>query len=753
MESNRPVSKAVPEEFDPGGDVDQAFDVVGLAKRAIRGRVKLTLIVAGSLGLLGAIAGYSRSGKTYESSATIHVSADIEGILNESIDKVDKIDDLVERKTIEFENDRVLLMAAEDTRLREVGWPTGEVGARALRNAIATEYKRRKQYFTVVCTTDSEDTPQVALEATIDSFLRFQNEQNGIDRETRELDKLIRQRDAAISNLRSAIAAATAEYGTDDLSSLIENAESNRNELQSDIENLNIEIKYRQGLGSANHSEVVDPEELTAEQLAEHDGQIAELIRQREILRATIKTTLERQGSRHPQVRQLRDQEQTLTYQIEARANTVRNNLAEMVPEIDKSKLSLQELQHQRDIKQEKKALSDQRLRELRSANETISQDKEDLERLRNERSNLAKRKAELNLEQDRIRKGRIEIITAPTTPKQAKDKRPILAGMGFIAGSFFGLAGVIAYGTYKRSFRYVDDLESTTSLPPLLGTLPELEKNDSENERVAAVSVHNLRNTLQAIQGYDNAHSVVIACTSAEPGDGKTTLIQSLGASYALTGLRTILVDLDLVGGGMTARLGLTGKRGVADLLTGLEPTKCIKHTATEKLYALPIGDTTKCGPEQLASRPIQQIIDWLRERFDVILIDTGPVMGSLESGLVASVADQVLLVVARGQADNVVHAAVNRLSRLGVRATGIVFNRADPEDLRHSLSAASMGAPSVHHSARQHRERSLNADASLSKGEIAGSIPQPVEPVPPATPPKGQRIGTLKAEDETGT
>jgi len=314
-----------------------------------------------------------------------------------------------------------------------------------------------------------------------------------------------------------------------------------------------------------------------------------------------------------------------------------------------------------------------------------------------------------------------------------------MLAGVGFLAGAMLGVAGVVAFGSTKRQFRYVDDLETIRSLPPLLGTLPELEKHDPENERIAAASVHNLRNTLQAIQGFGDNTSVVIACTSAEPGDGKTTLIQSLGASYALTGLRTILVDMDLIGGGLSARLGLTGRRGVADLLTGLEPTKCIKHTQTDKLYAMPIGDTAKCRPEQLASRPIQQVIDWLRERFDVILIDTGPVLGSLEAGIVTSAADQVLLVVARGQADSVVQAAVARLERLGVRSTGLVFNRADPEDLRKSLSAASVGAPSMHQMPRRAGERSLDMDRS-----IVGSIP----------PQRTERVGTLDpAEDETGT
>ena len=118
---------------------------------------------------------------------------------------------------------------------------------------------------------------------------------------------------------------------------------------------------------------------------------------------------------------------------------------------------------------------------------------------------------------------------------------------------------------------------------------------------------------------------------------------------------------------------------------------------------------------------------------------MDTGPVLGSLEAGIVTAAADQVLLVVARGQADVVVQAAVSRLERLGVRSSGLVFNRADPEDLRRSLSAASVGAPSMHQMPRKTGEHSLDMDRS-----IVGSIP----------PPKADRVGSLdEAEDETGT
>ncbi len=736
-----PMRKATPEEFIPLGAEDQALDLVTLAKRSIRGRVPLTLGISIGLGLLLAAIGYTSKGLEYESRVTVYVRENLESVTGAemNLDGGGRFSDYVERKSLEFESSEVLLLAADNPSLQSAGWPSAERGASKLREVISIDFKKNKSYFTAKSTTTEPKTAREALAATLDAFLKQEEAKNSIAKQEAELNKLIRDHETNIQSLRSAIQLATEQYGTTDLSLLIKGLEEDRGSVQKEIEDLQIEIAQRESQTPAERPETVDPSQLRPEQMAEQDTELAAYLRKRDQVRAEIEFLIDTEGSRYPQVAVKRKEEEILDRQIKARAEVVRLQIQQGEKTVDPRALTLQGLYDTLAVKLQQRAKRDERLKELRSVNENISKDQSSLERLTRTRNELESRRENLRLNQTRRQEGRIEVVSPPSASAQAPDKRPMLAGLGFIAGGFMGVAGVVAFGSLRREFRYVDDLESIRSLPPLLGTLPELEKHDPENERIAAVSVHNLRNTLQSIQGYGDNTSVVIACTSAEPGDGKTTLIQSLGASYALTGLRTILVDMDMVGGGLSARLGLTGRRGVADLLTGLEPTKCIKHTQTDKLYAMPIGDTSKCRPEQLASRPIQQVIDWLRERFDVILMDTGPVLGSLEAGIVTASADQVLLVVARGQADNVVQAAVSRLERLGVRSTGLVFNRADPEDLRRSLSAASVGAPSMHQMPRRQGERSLDMDRS-----IVGSIP----------PPKTDRVGSLDAaEDETGT
>lgn len=739
-EHEGPMHKQTPDEFIPIGAEDQALDLVTLAKRSIRGRVPLTITTAVVLGLIFAVIGYTRKGLEYESRVRIMVQENIKSITGESIDVEGKFTDFVERKSLQFASDVVLLDAADDPELQAVGWPKAERGASKLESAISIDFKKNKSYFTATCTTEDPKTAREALVSVVEAFMKQEKARNSIAAEESELNNKIRELDGQIQSITQSIQIATREYGSTDLTGQIANLESELAGIQRELDELRITIELKKQQAEKEPQSVsVDPKELQPEDMADQDPQLMSLLNKRDELDSRIQYLIQTQGSRYPEVENLQQERQVLMQMIDRKAEEVRARVITGTATVDPNKLSLQQLYDQQVLRQQIRSLRDERLRELRAAQEKIARDVEDLEQYKYNRSELIQRRSQLRLNQDRQQEGRIEPVSPPSAAVKAPDKRPMLAGMGFVAGAFMGVAGVVAFGSFRREFRYVDDLETIRSLPPLLGTLPELERHDPENERIAAVSVHNLRNTLQSIQGYSDKTSVVIACTSAEPGDGKTTLIQSLGASYALTGLRTILVDMDLVGGGLTARLGLSGRRGVADLLTGLEPTKCIKHTQTEKLYAMPVGDTTKCRPEQLASRPILQVIDWLRERFDVILMDTGPVLGSLEAGIVTAAADQVLLVVARGQADVVVQAAVSRLERLGVRSSGLVFNRADPEDLRRSLSAASVGAPSMHQMPRKTGEHSLDMDRS-----IVGSIP----------PPKADRVGSLdEAEDETGT
>ena len=123
-----------------------------------------------------------------------------------------------------------------------------------------------------------------------------------------------------------------------------------------------------------------------------------------------------------------------------------------------------------------------------------------------------------------------------------------------------------------------------------LLGILPNLPDRltDPAQAATAAHCVHQIRTMLQINAGEDRN---VFAITSASPGDGKTSLTLALGLSFAASGSRTLLIDGDLVGAGLSTRLNMTGPEGILEAMTSRELLPYIQQTDIADLAMLPVG------------------------------------------------------------------------------------------------------------------------------------------------------------------
>jgi succinoglycan biosynthesis transport protein ExoP len=232
-----------------------------------------------------------------------------------------------------------------------------------------------------------------------------------------------------------------------------------------------------------------------------------------------------------------------------------------------------------------------------------------------------------------------------------------------------------------------------------------------------------------------------VFSVTSPVAGTGKTTLTHALGVSFAHANSRTLLIDCDIVGGGLSARidanirrrlgrilrrdghitpeqlnqalkLAIGAKRplgemlmelgninqadlakalaiqqeepmGLLDAIAGDDLRECIKETSIPGLSFLPLGRACHDHVSQLSPAVIRNIIDQAKRRFDTILIDTGPIPGSLEAAVVAAAVDGVILAVSRGEQRPLAEQCITHLNTLGARVVGIVFNRAAQKDI----------------------------------------------------------------------
>lgn len=280
-----------------------------------------------------------------------------------------------------------------------------------------------------------------------------------------------------------------------------------------------------------------------------------------------------------------------------------------------------------------------------------------------------------------------MEIISYPGQATEPLiDRRTQLAVLGFGAGCLLPACVMVLFGLIDSRYRYSD--EANTDMPgvPLLGILPNLPDllTDPAQAATAAHCVHQIRTILQITgQGVERR---AFAITSASPGDGKTSLTLALGLSFAASGSRTLLIDADLVGGGLTARLSVAAEHGVLEAMAARDILPFIRKTDVSDLSLMPLGQTMGSYTGGISPSAVKRLVDEARNHFEVILIDTGPILGSIEASPVAVAADGVVLCVPRGQHRQMLDRALGHLRSIGAKLAGVVFNRAEAHDFGRS-------------------------------------------------------------------
>lgn len=328
---------------------------------------------------------------------------------------------------------------------------------------------------------------------------------------------------------------------------------------------------------------------------------------------------------------------------------------------------------------------------------------------------------------------GRIQVVSKgemPTGPYS--DQRKKLAATGFLFGGAFPIGLIMLIGLMDRRFRYSDDAVNAggTGNISLLGILPYLPTNmhDPEQAAVAAHCVHQIRTLLQ-IGGADHTRKV-FAVTSPTSGDGKTSLSVSLGLSFATSGAKTLMIDFDLIGCGLTSQMQARTSRGLMDAITEGELNGHIRATSFSRLSILPAGTDDAKEVSHLSPVLVRRILDLAREQYDTVIIDTGPILGSLEASLVTAEADGVILAVGRGQQRQQVERAVAHLASVGAKLIGVVFNRAQPGDFRRAVSSASVRSVPVSSNGEapsQSRVKALGPMAAIVASQMRPSGDDP--------------------------
>jgi capsular exopolysaccharide synthesis family protein len=215
--------------------------------------------------------------------------------------------------------------------------------------------------------------------------------------------------------------------------------------------------------------------------------------------------------------------------------------------------------------------------------------------------------------------------------------------------------------------------------------------------DAVTSEAFRTLRTTLAFAQE-DTTRMVI---SSAEPGDGKTTVMANLAVSFVQSGKKTLLIDADLRRPGLTNLMGMKGQSGLTDLLSGAGPvpecaSQLVRQTDLAGFDFLPAGPRRPNPAELLNGSRLADLLAWAESIYDQILIDSPPALAASDASIIGRLVDGVVLVVQpRKNQRRLVLRAAESFTSLGVNLLGVVVNRvtADKADAIYGYSSYGYG------------------------------------------------------------
>ena len=189
------------------------------------------------------------------------------------------------------------------------------------------------------------------------------------------------------------------------------------------------------------------------------------------------------------------------------------------------------------------------------------------------------------------------------------------------------------------------------------------------------------IRTNLQFASAVDDVK--VVLTTSALPSEGKTSTVSNTAVVTAEAGKKVLLIDADMRKPQIHQRFQISNLRGLSTVLIregNLED--CVVSSETEGLYLLPSGPIPPNPSELLASKRFAEFIQICREQFDLILIDSPPVLSVSDALVLSRASDGVVFVLdAQGTNRKLAQKAVGALQQINAKVLGVVLNRVKNE------------------------------------------------------------------------
>ncbi len=268
---------------------------------------------------------------------------------------------------------------------------------------------------------------------------------------------------------------------------------------------------------------------------------------------------------------------------------------------------------------------------------------------------------------------------TGPSSPDLIKNIMvALLLGAGVAAVTVF------LKDQFDDSIRVPEDIEQKLGLP-LLGVIPRAPEEDPQaalNDPKSPISeaYNSMRGSLLYSTTEGLPHIMLI--TSAQPSEGKTTSSFAISAGLARMGKRVLLVDADMRRPSLHRRIGANNERGLSTLLTSHDPIESVTLPSEQaNLTLVTSGPVPPSPTELLSSSRMEEVFGEFARKFDVVIVDSPPILGLADAPMMSALADGVIFVVEsdRGRRGSL-KTALRRLRAMRPILLGAVLTKFDP-------------------------------------------------------------------------
>ena len=274
------------------------------------------------------------------------------------------------------------------------------------------------------------------------------------------------------------------------------------------------------------------------------------------------------------------------------------------------------------------------------------------------------------------------DVSSDPVSPR-----RMINLLVGLLGGILCGVGVAFFFEYMDNRIKTPEELQTQLGLPSM-GIIPKLTGEHAGDPLINGSVPQNFAEAFRGLRtnvlfSFADGGSRSVVVTSTGPGEGKTTVACNLALGMAMAGQRVLLIDADMRRPRVHEALKIQHEPGLSNLLVGAaKANEVMRQTALPNFYVLPAGKIPPNPAELLGSKRFAELLNSLKDHFDLVVIDTPPVMAVTDAAVIGYRASGVLFVAAADVTNrNAAQTALDQLEHARVKFIGAVLNRVDLE------------------------------------------------------------------------